>query len=149
MPINKTLILKKLDFLTSQISSIESMEFNQTEFINDADIHDLVTFRLQQSVETVIDIASHIIAESDLPRKETAKDAILLIGQEGVIDKKLAQKLAAATDFRNRVVHGYNDFDYSLLFSDYKTNIDDLRDFANQILKFLEKKSLKTILKSD
>jgi len=139
MPINKTLILKKLDFLTSQISSIERMAFNQSEFINDADIHDLVTFRLQQSVETIIDIATHIIAESDLVRKETAKDAILLIGQEGVIDKKLSQKLAAATDFRNRVVHGYNDFDYSLLFNDYKNNIDDLRNFAGQILRFLEK----------
>ena len=141
MPINKTLILKKLDFLTSQISSIERMDFNQTEFIEDTDIHDLVTFRLQQSVETIIDIASHIIAESDLPRKETAKDAILLIGKEGIIDKKLAQKLATATDFRNRVVHGYNDFDYSLLFTDYKDNIADLRKFAAQILKFTEKNS--------
>ena len=141
MPINKALILKKLDFLTSQISSIERMDFNQTEFIEDTDIHDLVTFRLQQSVETIIDIASHIIAESDLPRKETAKDAILLICYEGVIDKKLAQKLAAATDFRNRVVHGYNDFDYSLLFTDYKNNIADLRNFAAQILKYLEKNS--------
>ncbi|KKP91868.1 MAG: hypothetical protein UR98_C0038G0002 [Parcubacteria group bacterium GW2011_GWA1_36_12] len=141
MPINKALILKKLDFLTSQISSIERMDFNQTEFIEDTDIHDLVTFRLQQSVETIIDIASHIIAESDLPRKETAKDAILLIGKEGIIDKKLAQKLATATDFRNRVVHGYNDFDYSLLFTDYKDNIADLRKFAAQILKFTEKNS--------
>ena len=117
------------------------MDFNQTEFIEDTDIHDLVTFRLQQSVETIIDIASHIIAESDLPRKETAKDAILLIGKEGIIDKKLAQKLATATDFRNRVVHGYNDFDYSLLFTDYKDNIADLRKFAAQILKFTEKNS--------
>ena len=141
MPIDKTLILKKLDFLNQHLLGIERMDFNEAAFVKEEDIHDLVTFRLQQAVETAIDIATHIIAESDLPRKETAKDAFILLGQQEIIGKELTRKMGKAADFRNRVVHGYNDFDYSLLFSDYKDNIDDLRAFANQILKFLEKDS--------
>ncbi|KKR78292.1 MAG: hypothetical protein UU23_C0001G0056 [Candidatus Curtissbacteria bacterium GW2011_GWA1_40_9] len=139
MPIDKTLILKKLDFLNQHLTRIEQMEFNQQSFIKDEDIHDLVTFRLQQAVETAIDIAAHVIAESNLPHKETAKDAFLLLGERSIIDDKLAKKMGKAADFRNRVVHGYNDFDYSLLFADYKENITDLRNFAAQILKILEK----------
>ena len=138
MPIDKALILNKLDFLNKQLSGIEKMDFEQQTFVENEDVHDLVTFRLQQAVETAIDIATHIIAESDLPRKETAKDAFLLLGQKAIIDKALSQKMGKASDFRNRVVHGYNDFDYSLLYKDYKNNIKDLREFGHQILKFLE-----------
>ena len=141
MSVDKTLILKKLDFLQSQLVGIEHMDFDKASFVKDADIHDLVTFRLQQAVETAIDITTHIIAESNLPRKETAKDAFLLLGQEAIIDEELSRRMGKSADFRNRVVHGYNDFDYTLLFRDYKDNILDLKNFAKQIVGFLEKHS--------
>lgn len=139
MPIDKSLIAKKLDFLNQNIAAIERMQFDKASFIKNSDIHDLVVFRLQQAVETCIDIAAHIIAESDFPRKETAKDAFLLLGEVGIIDKELALRFGKAADFRNRVVHGYNDFDYSLLYKDYKENIENLRNFGAQIIQFLEK----------
>lgn len=139
MAIDKELIKKKLNFLDYQLSKIERMELDENEFVENADIHDLITFRLQQSVETSIDIATHIIASLSLERKERAKDAFLLLGKEGVIKEELALTMGKAADFRNRVVHGYNDFDFSLLFKDYKRDVADLRDFGNQILEYLEK----------
>lgn len=141
MHISKDLIFKKLDFLNDQIHKIESMNFDQDLFVGDADIHDLIVFRLQQAVETCIDIATHIIAGLDAPQKETAKDAFLYLGEKKIIDKKLALKMGKAADFRNRVVHGYNDFDFRLLFKDYKKDIKDLRQFGAEILKFLEKQN--------
>lgn len=57
--------------------------------------------------------------------------------EQMAFDQSLAERMGKAADFRNRVVHGYNDFDYSLLFRDYKENIEDLRNFGAQILKFL------------
>ncbi|MCL4389862.1 MAG: DUF86 domain-containing protein [Patescibacteria group bacterium] len=137
MPVDRTLIQKKLDFLDQQLSGVENLEPDEASFVEKADIHDLVTFRLQQSVETCIDIATHIIAESGLPRRETAKDAFLLLGEQGVINKDLSLRMGKAADFRNRVVHGYNNFDYALLFNDYKDNVKDLRQFGAEILKFL------------
>lgn len=139
MPIDKELIKKKLSFLDSSLSKIERMEFDENEFVENADIHDLITFRLQQSVETCIDIATHIIASLSLERKERAKDAFLLLGKEKIIEEDLALNMGKAADFRNRVVHGYNDFDFSLLFKDYKKDVADLREFGNQILECLEK----------
>ena len=139
MPINKQLIAKKLGFLNDQLTKIERMQFDQHELEGNTDIQDLLTFRLQQSVETSIDIATHIIAALDIPRKETAKDAFLVLGKEKIINQKLADKMGKAADFRNRDVHGYNDFDYSLLFKDYKDNTADLRDFGYQIVQFLKK----------
>jgi len=138
MPIDKQLIGKKLDFLSQHLGAIERMDFDKEAFVENADIHDLVTFRLQQAVETAIDIAVHIISQLNIPRKETAKDAFLVLGEQKIITKELAGKMGKAADFRNRVVHGYNDFDFHLLFKDYKEDVKDLRFFGNQILRYLE-----------
>lgn len=86
------------------------MELDEDVLVTNADIQDLLTFRLQQAVETGIDIATHLIAGLNLPRRETAKDAFLLLGQENIIDQELVKHLGKAADFRNRVVHGYDDF---------------------------------------
>lgn len=139
MSIDKNLIAKKLDFLDQHLTAIERMDFDKTSFVENADIHDLIIFRLQQAVETCIDIAVHFIAALKLPRKETAKDSFLVLGQEKIISKESADRLGRAADFRNRVVHGYNDFDFNLLFRDYKDDLKDLRDFGSQIVVFIEK----------
>lgn len=139
MPINKSLIVKKLDFLNAHLACIEKMRFSKKQFVEDIDIQDLVTFRLQQSIETCIDIAAHIVAELDVPRKETVKDTLLLLGKKKIIDQNLASRMGMASDFRNRVVHGYNDFDFSLLYNDLKNNLKDLREFGKQILQYIEK----------
>ena len=141
MLISKTLIAKKLDFLNEQIHKIEAMDFSEGRFVSEVDIHDLVVFRLQQAVETGIDIATHLIAGLNAPRKETARDAFVFLGEQGIIDQDLAFKMGRAADFRNRVVHGYNDFDFRLLFKDYKGDLKDLRQFGAQILKYLEEVS--------
>lgn len=140
MPIDRELITKKLDFLNAHLSAIERMDLEEDAFVENADIHDLVTFRLQQAVETCIDIATHIIAQSNFSRKETAKDAFLLLGEQKIITKELAGKLGKAADFRNRVVHGYNNFDFRILFRDYKDDLAQLRDFGAQILQCLDGK---------
>lgn len=139
MPIDKSLIGKKLDFLNEHIHKIESMDFDEEAFVGNVDIHDLVVFRLQQAVETAIDIATHIIASLDVSQKETAKDAFKFLGEKKIIDNELALKMGQAADFRNRVVHGYNDFDFRLLFKDYKEDLKDLRQFGVEILQYIEK----------
>ena len=139
MNVNKELLSKKLSFLNEQISKIENMDFEEQDLLEDQDIQDLLTFRMQQAVETCIDISTHIIASLNLSRQETAKDAFLLLGKENIIEKGIAGKMGKAADFRNRVVHGYNNFDYLILFKDYKEDLEDLKIFASQILSFLEK----------
>lgn len=143
MAINNDLIAKKLDFLDYVLTKTEKAEYEMEEFVENPDIHDLITFRLQQAVETCIDIAVHIIAAMKLLRKETAKDAFILLGEKKIITRELSKRMGRAADFRNRVVHGYNDFDFKLLFKDYKDDVKDLRNFGTQIIKFLDKLKLK------
>lgn len=139
MAIKRDLIEQKLEFLYDLLKRIENMEFDEMNLVKDVDIQDMLTFRLQQCVETSIDIATHFIAGLALKRRETAKDAFLLLGDEKIISKDLSLRMGKATDFRNRVVHGYNNFDYQLLFKNYKDDLKDLYQFAAEIFHFLEK----------
>lgn len=139
MAIKRELMEKKLEFLYDLLRKIENMEFDEDGLKRDIDIQDLLTFRFQQAVETCIDIATHLIIGLSLKRQETAKDAFLLLGEEGIISKDLSLKMGKAADFRNRVVHGYNNFDFSILFKDYKDDLNDLHRFSQDIFRFLEK----------
>jgi uncharacterized protein YutE (UPF0331/DUF86 family) len=139
MAVNKALIEKKLSMLNNIIRKVEGMEFTEEVLIEDFDIQDLLAFRLQQAVETAIDIATHLIAGLDLPRKETARDAFLLLGDQGIVKKELAGKMGKAADFRNRVVHGYNDFDFRLLYKDYGDDLKDLKEYMREVLKYIGK----------
>ena len=77
MVIDKDLIYKKLGILNEYITQIENMDFTASELNKNRDIQDLLAFRLQQAVETAIDVSTHLIAGLSLSREETAKDAFL------------------------------------------------------------------------
>lgn len=66
------------------------------------------------------------------------QDAFLFLGEKEITSKKLALNMGKAADFRNRVVHGYNGFDFKLLFKDYKSDLADLHQFGSEIFKYLE-----------
>jgi len=66
-----------------------------------------------------------------------AKDAFIFLGEKEIINRELSLKMGRAADFRNRVVHGYNDFDFKALFKDYREDLKDLRIFGSEILKYI------------
>lgn len=141
MAINRELIEKKLEVLKNFIRQIEEMDFDEYGLVDSKDIQQLLSFRLQQAVETAIDIATHIIAGLSLERQETAKNAFEVLGKEKIITSALAKNMSLACDFRNLIVHGYQKIDFKRLFYDYKDDLEDLREFARQINRFLEKSS--------
>ena len=140
MPLNSTL-KALLDYLQDSINRIERMDLTIDMILGDEDIQDLIDRRMQKTVETCIDIATHLIAALKLPRRETAGDAFELLGREKIISPKLAKKMAGASGLRNVIVHGYRDMDYRLAYTDLDDKLNDLRQFAKEVWKFLEKQN--------
>ena len=141
MAIDKAVIEKKLSILADYIRQIENMDFDQTSLSENIDIQQLLSFRLQQAIETAIDIVTHIIAGLLLLRQETAKDAFEILEKEKIITPNLAKNMVLASGLRNIVVHGYQKIDFKRLFYDYKDDLADFRLFAKQIYEFLNKKT--------
>lgn len=138
MAIDKTLVNSLLDNLKTAISRIENMDISMEHILEDEDIQDLLDRRMQVAIENCIDIATHIAAGMELPRKEHASDVFLLLGENNIISKEVSKKLAGAVGLRNILVHEYIVMDYKLAYSDLKDKLSDLKTFAKEMLGFME-----------
>ncbi len=139
MVIDKTLLKNLLDNLKVTINKIERMDIALENVLEDEDIQDLLDRRMQVAVENCIDIATHLAAGLDLPRKERASDVFLLLAEKEIISAELAHKLAGAAGLRNILVHEYMEIDYRLAYSDIDEKLLDLKQFGKEVLDFLEK----------
>ena len=139
MVIDKEIINRKLAVLENFIRQIENMDFDEQFLLKNEDVQHLIAFRLQQAIETAIEIATYMIVNLGLERQDTARDAFVILARGKIIADDLAEKLGSACGFRNLVVHGYQKIDFRKLFYNYKNDLNDLRGFARQIHNFLEK----------
>jgi len=139
MVIDKTLLKNLLGNLKVTINKIERMDIALENVLEDEDIQDLLDRRMQVAVENCIDIATHLAAGLDLPRKERASDVFLLLAEKEIISAELAHKLAGAAGLRNILVHEYMEIDYRLAYSDIDEKLLDLKQFGKEVLDFLEK----------
>ena len=58
-----------------------------------------------------------------------------------IISKKLAEKFIGVVGLRNILVHEYADIDYKLAYSNLDEKLNDLKQFAKEVLEFLEKQN--------
>ncbi len=92
---------------------------------------------LQLAIEACIDIAELVISDQRLPTPATAKEALEIIGKEGIIDNDFATRFSKAAGFRNILIHDYVEIDYDQLLHNLKENLSDFHTFIKSILSFL------------
>lgn len=97
---------------------------------------------LHITIECILDIGNHIIAEKGFETPVANKDIIRILGDEGVIPSEFANRIRGMAGFRNILVHGYTDIDYGLLYNYLVHHLDDLRQFAYHISLYLEKEEI-------
>lgn len=139
MPIDREMMEKLLDELKDYIYDIENMDFSEEQLLKNRDIQHLLNHRLHLAVEICIDIAMHIVSALELPGRDKAADAIILLGENKIISQKLADKFQKAPKLRNLLIHGYAKIDYRSLYRDYKDDLSQIKQFAGEIRNYLEK----------
>jgi len=93
----------------------------------------------QVSIECILDIGNHVIAEKGFESPDESADIIRIMGEENLVPSEYSVRIKGMTGFRNILIHEYTEIDYHLLY-DYLTNhLDDFREFARYISVFLEK----------
>lgn len=139
MAVDKLTVESLLEKLKESLNKIEAMDFTFDLILEDQDVQDLLDRRMQVALEACIDIATHLTAGLQLPRRERTSEVFLLLGKEKIISQDLAQKMAKAAGFRNVLVHEYARIDYEMGYKDLDKKLNDLRQFAKEVVGFLEK----------
>ncbi|ARN56306.1 type VII toxin-antitoxin system HepT family RNase toxin [Sedimentisphaera salicampi] len=68
---------------------------------------DAMTLNLERACQAAIDLANHTVSKSKLGVPNSSAEAFKLLADSGIIDKPMAQELAAMSGFRNIAVHQY------------------------------------------
>jgi len=85
---------------------------------------------LRLALEAMLDIGSHLIAARGYRKPLQLREIPLVLAENGIIENDLARRLAEATGLRNRLVHGYTDIDYAMLFDALEKDLSDIGIFA-------------------
>jgi uncharacterized protein YutE (UPF0331/DUF86 family) len=126
--------LKKILEYVKYLKKFQDIELEELE--KDFEKRGAIERYFQLAGEAVIDIANLFNAEYRFRPAETAKESILILGEEGVIPRNFAKEFAGMAGFRNILVSDYLKIDYKKV----KENLDNLADFekfAKYVAKFL------------
>lgn len=127
--------LEKLDEYLSYLQTIQ--EYDQQTFLANTEIWASAERFLQMTIESVNDIAGHIIAEENLGTVDQYRDIPLILSQEEIIDEELAEKWIRIIGFRNILVHGYAEIDRTQVYKIIQNNLDDINSLRKVFAQFL------------
>jgi len=116
-PLDKAIITKKLSVIVEALKALELIRAMSLEDYR-LDIYKRKAAErlLQELIEAAIDINTHIITSSGHTPPDDYYESFTRIGELGVIDFQLAEKLAPSTGLRNRLVHEYDDIQDSIVY---------------------------------
>lgn len=87
----------------------------------------------------MLDIGSYIIASLGLRSPNTNAEIIEILSEAGYFSKETTVTYIKMSQFRNRIVHLYNHIDTETLYDILVNELDDIKEFYENLLKIIEK----------
>ena len=109
---DRHLIEEKLETLRKCVARIEGKRPASAKTLaGDANLQDIIALNLTRAVQLSVDIAAHIIADTNASAPETMAQAFDTLADLNVIEPELAGRMKKAVGFRNIAVHSYQAID--------------------------------------
>jgi len=105
--------------------------------LEDYDMQDIISVNLERAVQACVDIASHILADSEAPAPTTMGGGFDALHDLHIISSEQAQQLKKTVGFRNISVHAYQEINWEIVFAIITTRLDDFSSFAGSICHWL------------
>jgi uncharacterized protein YutE (UPF0331/DUF86 family) len=102
-------------------------------------MRDIVERNLEVAAQCCIDISHRIISMENARKPVNYYDAILSMGELGVLPPDFARHLAPLAGFRNVLVHEYLGVDWDHVYQ-HLQHLEDLERFARLVRRWLRKR---------
>jgi len=127
--------LEKLDEYLSYLEDVQ--EYDQQKFLANIETWASAERFLQMAVESVNDIASHIIADEKAGTINQYRDIPEIFFEQNWINDELKEKWIHIIGFRNILVHGYATIDRSIVYDIIQNNLKDIKTLKKIFAQFL------------
>lgn len=131
---NKAVIINKFDSIERCIKRIKEEYENNPKNLEDYRRMDAIVLNLQRACEVTTDIAMYVISTRRLGTPQTKKEAFELLEQNKLISKQICDNMKKMVGFRNIAIHDYKQIDEDILRDVIENHLNDLTEFAREIL---------------
>ena len=133
-------IVAKLERLDEYLSNLRGIQKVQKKiFISDYHFYGLEERYLQLAIEVLLDVGKLIIISERLRKPEDNQDIFVVLNESKIVSPRLGTRLAGVANFRNILVHDYENIDREIVYVKLQKNLDDFKFFKKEILRFLNK----------
>jgi uncharacterized protein YutE (UPF0331/DUF86 family) len=131
---DKDVINRKLESLRHCIARIKSkMPLTEEVLRSSYDLQDIISVNLERAVQTGVDIAAHVISETEVPPPSTMAEGFERLAELKVISQQLAEQMQKAVALRNILVHNYTDINWEIILGVITHDLKDFVQFAQAI----------------
>lgn len=133
------ILSEKIEALRRCIERIETRRLETAEELRrDADRQDILSLNLTRAVQLCVDMAVHVLSDTEQPAPQTMGEAFDLLAEEGVISTSLAARMRSAVGFRNIAVHNYQAVDWDIVHAITHEGLEDFQSFARDMANLLD-----------
>jgi uncharacterized protein YutE (UPF0331/DUF86 family) len=133
-------IERRLDELSERLARLQPLtDKARTDFDADPYLRDIVERNLEVAAQCCIDVSHRIIALEGAQKPVDYYDALLRMGELGVVPAEFARHLAPLAGFRNILVHEYLAVDWDEVYRALH-RLEDLERFAVSVRRWLTRR---------
>lgn len=136
--VNPEIINERLREMEENLILLEELKSTPADkFRDDPRIFKLAERCLEVSIQALLDICHHIIADNRWPKPKDNQEAIEILARHKIIPPDFARAILPMAGLRNLLVHEYAKIDPALIYQ-HCQNLADFRTFQKYIVKFLD-----------
>lgn len=132
-------VQSKLDIIPGNLEKLEILRAKgYEEFASDFRNIDSALHRLQTSIQALVDIGAYIIASLGLRAPGTSGEVIDILVERNLLEEEQRDRYISMIQFRNRIVHFYNDIDLKLLYKILQEELVDIRELYRRLILIID-----------
>lgn len=131
-------IRRRLDALSHYLDILTRLAaYSEEDFLADPERYGSAERFLQLSLEGLLDLGNHVIADNELGIVNRGRDVPQIFREQGYIDADLEESWLRMIGFRNILVHAYLDIDRRQVHRILQADLDDIRKLQRLFARFL------------
>jgi len=131
---DKDVVLAKVAAIQRCLRRIKDVTGLDPARLEELNVQDIFVLNLQRTIQSAIDLGTHIIASEGLGIPETIRGNFILLERAKIITKTLSKRMQSMVGFRNIAIHDYQAIDVDILKAILIKNLKDIEQFYTVIL---------------
>lgn len=129
--VKRDVVAARLEKLREYLHTLKAVQNNDLDrFKRDPFIHGAAERYLHLSIECLLDVGNHIIADRGYRKPETYSEILQVLCEKEVISEKLFRELEGMAAFRNVLVHDYLKLDLDKVYQVIKDRLKYFEELA-------------------